>query len=213
MRQRHGIRTGVQVRLTKRIPLAAGLAGGSSDAAATLAGLDRLWRLGLSADALGRLARSWEATCRFSLPAPPPGVPGRGEIVEPTPVGRPLHLVLAFPPVGLSTARVFQALTVPEQPVEGGPIRRALAAGDVNELGRLLHNRLEEPAMRLCPPIARLCQRLARPGPAGVRMSGSGTTVFALAADAADAERLACALAADQDDGAGTRVLVVRSCD
>lgn len=213
VRQRHGIRTGVQVRLTKRIPLAAGLAGGSSDAAATLAGLDRLWRLGLSADALGRLGAELGSDVPFFFAGSAAWCTGRGEIVEPTPVGRPLHLVLAFPPVGLSTARVFQALTVPARPVEGGPIRRALAAGDVTELGRLLHNRLEEPAMRLCPPIARLCQRLARPGPAGVRMSGSGTTVFALAADAADAERLACALAADQDDGAGTRVLVVRSCD
>lgn len=213
LRQRYGVSAGVDLRLTKRIPLAAGLAGGSSDAAATLAGLNRLWGLGLDAATLGGLGAELGSDVTFFFAGPAAWCTGRGEVVEPTPLGRPLHLVLACPAVGLSTARVFQALTLPDAPVAGGPIRQALAAGDVIDLGRRLHNRLEEPAMRLCPEVARLRARLAELGPAGVLMSGSGSTVFALATDAAHAKCLSRALTAGKEDGVETRVLVVRSCD
>ncbi|MFO0925608.1 MAG: 4-(cytidine 5'-diphospho)-2-C-methyl-D-erythritol kinase [Gemmataceae bacterium] len=213
MRDRFGVGAGVDLRLTKRIPLAAGLAGGSSDAAATLAGLNRLWRLGLDDATLGRLGAELGSDVTFFFSAPAAWCTGRGEIVAPTPIGRPLYLVLACPPVGLSTASVFGALTLPDRPVDGEPIRRALADGDVTELGRLLFNRLEEPAMRLCPEVARLRARLAELGPAGVLMSGSGSTVFALAADADHAECLSRALTAVKEDGVRICVLVVRSCD
>jgi 4-diphosphocytidyl-2-C-methyl-D-erythritol kinase len=83
----------------------------------------------------------------------------------------------------------------------------------VEELGRRLFNRLEEPAMRLCPEVSGLRRRLAGPGAAGVLMSGSGSAVFALARGAADALRLARALARGREDGGRGRVHVVRSCD
>jgi len=213
LRRRYQISTGVDIRLVKRIPLAAGLAGGSSDAAATLAGLDRLWRLGLGADTLGRLGAELGSDVTFFFHGPAAWCTGRGEIVEPLPVGEPMHLVLACPEVGLSTARVFKALTVPGEPHDGQAVREALRDGDVERLGKCLFNRLEEPAFVLCPEVARLRQLLAELEPAGVLMSGSGSTVFALARDAADAMRLARALVSVREDGIGVRVHIVRSCN
>jgi 4-diphosphocytidyl-2-C-methyl-D-erythritol kinase len=213
VRSRFNVRQGVEVQLTKRIPLAAGLAGGSSDAAATLAALDRLWRLGLSAAQLGELGALLGSDVPFFFHGPAGWCTGRGEIVEPVPVGRPLDLVLAGPGVGLSTASVFGALTVPETPVDGAAARAALAAGDVGALGRALFNRLEAPAIGFCEEVGRLRQALSELGPAGALMSGSGTTVFALADGPADAMRVARALRSGREAGRAWRVHVVRSCD
>jgi len=220
IRDRFGVSVGVDVRLHKRIPLQAGLAGGSSDAAATLAGLNALWRLGLDRRQLGLLGAELGSDVTFFFFGPAAWCTGRGEIVEPLSVGRPLDLILACPAVGLSTASVFQALRSGEPPgntwgevCDGTAVRQALRSGEVIELGRLLHNRLQEPAQRLCPAVARLRQRLEALAPAGVLMSGSGSTVFALGRDAADALRMARVLRDVREDGEQARVFVVRSCD
>jgi 4-diphosphocytidyl-2-C-methyl-D-erythritol kinase len=213
LRDRLGVRRGADVRLTKRIPMAAGLAGGSSDAAATLAGLNRLWRLGLNARELSALGAELGSDVSFFFFGPAAWCTGRGEVIEPMRLGRPLDLLLVCPEAGLSTARVFQALTPPEAPVDGAAVRRAAEAGDIEDLGKRLFNRLEEPAMRLCPEVAGWRDRLARLGPAGARMSGSGSAVFALANDAGDAWRLSRALATEREVGGKARVHVVRSCD
>jgi 4-diphosphocytidyl-2-C-methyl-D-erythritol kinase len=214
VRRRFGARTGIDVRLHKRIPLQAGLAGGSSDAAATLAGLNRLWRLGLDANELSRLGAELGSDVSFFFFGPAAWCTGRGEIVKPLRPGRPLDLVLACPPVGLSTAAVFRQLRLPGQRLEDGEaVRLAFAAGDVNAIGRSLHNRLQEPAEELQPAVARLRQRLVECEPVGVLMSGSGSTVFAVGRDAADALRIARVLHNRREVGEQARVCVVRSCD
>jgi len=213
LRSRFNVKQGAAVRLEKRIPLAAGLAGGSSDAAATLAALDRLWGLGLSKGQLAQLGAEVGSDVAFFFHAPAAWCTGRGEIVEPSAVGRPLDLVLAGPSAGLSTASVFGALTVPETPADGAAARAALAAGDVSALGRALFNRLEEPAIGLYAEVGRLRQALSELGPAGVLMSGSGTTVFALTDGPAEAMRVARALQSGREAGCAARVHVVRSCD
>jgi 4-diphosphocytidyl-2-C-methyl-D-erythritol kinase len=213
VRTRFGVRTGVDVRLHKRIPLQAGLAGGSSDAAATLAGLDRLWRLRLTRDEQSRLGAELGSDVSFFFFGPAAWCTGRGEIVQPLCPGRPLDFVLVCPAVGLSTAAVFSALRLPPEPKDGNAVRQAFTAGDVIALGRLLHNRLQEPAEELCPAVALWRRRLAASEPAGTLMSGSGTTVFALGRDAADACRIARAVCSVQDEGEPVRVCVVRNCD
>jgi 4-diphosphocytidyl-2-C-methyl-D-erythritol kinase len=212
-RRHSGRQGGVDVRLWKRIPLAAGLAGGSSDAAATLLGLSCLWRLGWSRADLARLGAELGSDVPFFFSTPAAWCTGRGERVEPLPLGRPLDLVLASPPAGLSTARVFGAVETPAEPLAGAPVRRAAAAGDVEELGRHLHNRLQPAAERLSPAVAALRQRLAGLGPAGQLMTGSGSTVFALCRHPAEALRIARALRSVPEEGSGARVRVVRSCD
>jgi 4-diphosphocytidyl-2-C-methyl-D-erythritol kinase len=213
VRRTFNVRTGVSVRLFKRIPMQAGLAGGSSNAAATLAGLNRLWRLGLTASELGRLGAELGSDVTFFFFGPAAWCTGRGEIVEPLPPGRPLDLVLVCPPVGLSTAAVFRALHLPDHPVDGEAVRLAFRAGDVNAIGRSLHNRLQEPAEELQPAVARWRGRLEQFQPAGALMSGSGSTVFAVCRDSADALRIARALRSGQDVAERARVCVVRSCD
>jgi 4-diphosphocytidyl-2-C-methyl-D-erythritol kinase len=207
-----GHKSGVRIRLRKRIPLAAGLAGGSSDAAATLAGLNALWRLGLRREELAALGARLGSDVAFFFATPAAWCTGRGEIVQPLTLGRPLHLVLVCPPVGLSTAEVFRNLTLPERPVDGRNLQQAAIRGDVETLGRLLHNRLQPVAERLCPVLADLKRRLAEAGPAGELMSGSGTTMFALCRDFGEAVRLAEHLLPLTRELPGSRVYCVQSC-
>jgi 4-diphosphocytidyl-2-C-methyl-D-erythritol kinase len=213
VRQRSGRSDGVGIRLWKRIPMAAGLAGGSSDAAATLAGLNRLWRLGWDRAELMRLGAELGSDVSFFLAAPAAWCTGRGERIEPLRLGRTLDFVLVSPAVGLSTAEVFRGVTVPDAPNDGSAVRQAAWRGDVTELGRRLHNRLQSAAEQLCPAVAELGKRLAGLGPAGWLMTGSGSTVFALCRDPREALSIARALGSARDELGGARVHVVRSCD
>jgi len=212
LRQRLGCRRGARIDLTKRIPWAAGLAGGSSDAAAALAGLNLLWQLGLSQTELAALGAELGSDVAFFFATPAAWCTGRGEVVTPVPLGRALDLVLVCPVVGLATPAVYRGVQVPAQPVDGGPILRAAAAGDLTELGRHLHNRLQGPAERLCPEVARLHACLAALQPLGQLMSGSGSSLFALCRDRREALRLARELRRLADEIGRPRVFLVRSC-
>ena len=219
---------GAAIHLAKRIPIQAGLAGGSSDAAATLKGLNRLWNLGLPDAELARLGAEIGSDVAFFFAPGAAWCTGRGERVEPITLGRPLDLVLASPAVGLATADVFRRVTVPETPIPGDAMRAAAVLGDVDEIGRLLHNRLQAPAEELCPEVRAIRHRLAATGPGGCLMTGSGTTVFALCRDRSDAVRVARTMGADVFDPAphdgtqghpttgpgrtGWNIRVVRSC-
>jgi 4-diphosphocytidyl-2-C-methyl-D-erythritol kinase len=197
LRRHTGSKLGARIRLTKRIPMQAGLAGGSSDAAATLRGLNELWDLGLSDQRLAEIGAEIGSDVPFFFS---PGVAwctGRGEKVEPIPLGRDLDFVLASPAVGLSTASVFREVEVPQQAVSGAAIREAVRRGDVEEVGRRLHNRLQQPAERLCPQVREVREALAAANPAGVLMTGSGTTVYGLCRDRNDAIRVARTMSAE----------------
>ncbi len=201
---------GAAIRLTKRIPTQAGLAGGSSDAALALVALNRIWKLALTRDELAVIAASIGSDVAFFL-APPAGwCVGRGEVVTPEPVGKPLDFVVVCPPVGLATADVYRRLTVPTSPVGGGAVRAAVRAGDPVAVGRALFNRLEEPAFALSPVVEQVRERLAGVSPCGARMSGSGSAVFAACRDRAEAGRVAAAYRRAEPDQ-GSRVYVVRS--
>lgn len=211
LRERTGCGKGCRMRLVKRIPMAAGLAGGSSDAAAALAGLNQLWRLGLTVEELARLGAELGSDVPFFFRTPAAWCTGRGEIVTPAPVGGHFELVLLCPAFGLPTAQVYRQVVVPDRPNDGTAIRAALASGDVAALGRQLFNRLQDAAVRLDSRVAEYYKRLADLAPAGQLMSGSGSALFALCRSTAEADRIAAALR----DGAardGYRVFAVRGC-
>lgn len=210
LRRRTGCGRGAVIHLAKRIPLAAGLAGGSSDAAATLVGLNDLWDLGLGEGELAGLAAELGSDVPFFFATPAAWCTGRGERVERRPCRRPLDLVLVCPPAGLSTAAVYRAVEPARSAESGEAICRAVAEGDVADVGRRLHNRLQPAAERLCPAVAAVARRVEALGPLGCRMSGSGTTVFALCPNRRGAWRLARELRRGPDERLG--VYVVRSC-
>jgi len=196
LRRHTGVTHGARVHLCKRIPMQAGLGGGSSDAAATLIGLNRLWNLGLSSADLAAIGATVGSDVSFFFAAPAAWCTGRGEKTEATTMGRPLNLVLACPVQGLSTAEIFRHVRVSATPESGVEIRQALTAGDLDELGRRLFNRLQEPAEKLCPAIAQVRHALAGLGVAGCLMTGSGSSVFAVCRDRSEAMRVASSLGA-----------------
>ena len=203
---------GAEIRLTKRIPAQAGLGGGSSDAAAALVGLNRIWNLGLTREELVAIAASIGSDVAFFLTLPAAWCTGRGEQVTPEQTAGAFHFVLVCPPVGLGTAGVYKRLAVPEKPLDGSAVRRAYRSGDAEALGRALFNRLEEPAFALEPLVGRIRRRLGGLGPCGALMSGSGSAVFAVCRDRTHAVQVAGAFQdARPADEPESRVLVVRS--
>jgi 4-diphosphocytidyl-2-C-methyl-D-erythritol kinase len=181
LRMRAGKGSGVRIHLVKRIPVAAGLAGGSSDAAASLVALNRLWNTGLSTAELMELAAELGSDTSFFIPSCHAAVcRGRGEIVEPVVVGNPLHFVVARPKTGLSTAAVFSQLDLNQSPHEITDIQNAVESGSVNRLVQHLHNRLQPVAQAINTDIVELQQELSKLRTAGQLMSGSGTSCFAV---------------------------------
>lgn len=191
LRGRAGVAAGASLRLLKRIPSAAGLGGGSSDAAAALIAANAAWGLNWSREALTPLAAELGSDVPFFLAVGAAVCRGRGERVEPIGRAAPLHLVVARPPVGLSTARVFAACRVADRPRSSQPLVAALRRGDAAQVGHLLHNRLQEPARALCPWVERLRREFDRLDFLGHQMSGSGTSYFGICRHARHARRAA----------------------
>jgi len=193
-----GLTCRVDVELAKHTPVAAGLGGGSSDAGAVLRGLAARFPEALGPAALATLALELGADVPFFLDPRPAWVRGVGEQVEPVDGVPSLALLLANPGVGLATAdvyRAFDALYPDWKPrAAPGPARGPLAGG-AEQLARWVENDLEAAALRLCPAIGRLEQRLRELGALAVGMSGSGATLFGVFEDA-PAARTALAEAA-----------------
>jgi 4-diphosphocytidyl-2-C-methyl-D-erythritol kinase len=216
LREETGCAAGAAIGLTQRIPWAAGLGGGSSDAAAALAGLNELWQTGVSPADLARIGAGIGSDVPFFLNGPAAWCTGRGEVVRPVTVGRPLDLVLVKPPAGLGTADVYRRVTVPADPADGSAAvaaLAALAAGDVEALGRALFNRLQEPAFELAPEVADAYRRVRAAGAAGALMSGSGSSLFALCRSPEEARRVHDDLSRGWASGdvSRTRTFLVRS--
>ncbi len=192
-----GSTRGARIDLKKAIPAQAGLAGGSSDAAATLAGLDLLWNLRADPEQLDEIAAAIGSDVAFFRQGPCAVCRGRGEIVEPWPLPDPLHFVLVCPAVGVSTAEVYRNVIPPDRPRPIGEVLEALEAGDIPALGRGLFNRLQPVAVSLEPSLGAVRDALAEIGPSldGHLMSGSGSAYFGLASDRDAAEDAARRLA------------------
>ncbi|NBC31796.1 MAG: 4-(cytidine 5'-diphospho)-2-C-methyl-D-erythritol kinase [Alphaproteobacteria bacterium] len=187
----------IAVHLDKQLPVAAGLGGGSADAAAVLRALVRLWDFDPGDPELAAIAEALGADVPVCLAGGSRFVGGIGEDLAPGPPLAGLAVVLANPGVPLATRDVFRARTG----AFSSPGRFAAdpAAGPQDLIERLaaLRNDLTAPAVTLCPPIGDVLAALAAaPGCRLARMSGSGPSCFGLFADAAAAARAAEGLAA-----------------
>jgi 4-diphosphocytidyl-2-C-methyl-D-erythritol kinase len=195
--------------LTKRIPLQAGLGGGSSDAAATLWLANSAWDTRLSNTELSEIAAELGSDVPFFLAGDPAICRGRGELIEPTGALPRLNLVVVKPSFGMSTPEVFRELgesadpTTSRQEDSAGRMAELLAAlrsGAIARACGLMTNTLEAVATRLAPEISRIKLALAHAGCWGQFMTGSGSTVVGVARSAIQARRIARTLSA-QDFG------------
>lgn len=185
---------GVRVQLHKRIPVEAGLGGGSSDAAATLLGLNTLWDLRLSPSELTAYAARLGADVPFFLlPDIAAHGTGRGDELVGLACPTPFFLVLITPPVAVSTAWAFGKFRIEltEAPKDTTILRQYLESGDIAGLGAMCINDLETVVIPAFPVVEAVKQVLHQPETYGVCMSGSGPSVYALCPSQAVAQRVA----------------------
>lgn len=192
IKERYDVRKGVYIHLDKKIPVAAGLAGGSSDAAAALRGLNRLWGLGISEDELCDLGAELGSDVPFCVTGGTAIARGRGEKLEHISPPPQCWVVLAKPPINVSTADVYGRLRANE--LKDHPsiefMRGALARGSFHDMCEGLGNVLENVTLELYPEVRQLKESMLRLGADGVLMSGSGPTVFGLVSKQAKLPRI-----------------------
>ncbi|QEG34038.1 4-(cytidine 5'-diphospho)-2-C-methyl-D-erythritol kinase [Bythopirellula goksoeyrii] len=192
-------------QLTKRIPLQAGLGGGSSDAAATLRLTNACWKAGLAESELAQLAAELGSDVPFFLHSGPAICRGRGERISTAAGLANLHFVLVKPSFGLSTAQVFQEFSSSKEQIQSSndnstarltSLIGALQAGALSTASRWMTNCLESAAARIAPEILCIKNLLADAGCRGQLMTGSGSTLFGIARSARHARWIARQLSA-----------------
>ena len=177
----YGISEGVHIRIDKAIPVSAGLGGGSTDAAAVLRGLNRLWSLDIPLDELANLGSTIGADVAFCVYGNTAIARGYGEKIERLPSPPPCWIVLAKPDIGVSTRTIFGRIsvdTIVHPPT--ATILEALRNRDFNKLCKNIGNSLEDITFALHPEVMQIKEAMIHAGAAGVLMSGSGPTVYGL---------------------------------
>jgi 4-diphosphocytidyl-2-C-methyl-D-erythritol kinase len=179
--QRPGL-PGARMHLRKRIPLAAGLGGGSSDAAATLLGLNRLWELDLPRENLARLGSELGADIGFFFVGGSALGLGKGDEIRPLLDCAPMEIALLLSPVKSSTAEVYR-LWDADHRAQAGPVAPAWDPDSDPERepsARSVHNDLEDLVLRTYPPLADLKRSLLGAGSYATALSGSGPSLYGL---------------------------------
>ncbi|MCU1569466.1 MAG: 4-(cytidine 5-diphospho)-2-C-methyl-D-erythritol kinase [Naasia sp.] len=203
-----GYRGGVHLDITKRVPIAGGMGGGSADAAATLVACDALWATDVGRDTLHSLAAKLGADVPFALAGGTAIGTGKGDRLSPALAKGQFHWVLVLADSGMSTPRVYEELDrhrerhaldifpASVQPTVDAGVLQALRAGDPHMLAESLHNDLQAPALHLAPTLSGVLELGERNGALAGIVSGSGPTIAFLAADLDSAISLQIALSA-----------------
>jgi len=195
------VKKGVHIVLEKNIPMSAGLAGGSSDAAGVLTGLNQLWQLGLSLDELKCLGARLGSDVPFCLIGGTALATGRGELTASLASLPPCYVVLAKPRIGVSTAWVYgkyRGHAGINHPDTAG-VQYALEQGDLRGVANRLSNVLESVTISEYPQIGKLKECMMQYGAMASLMSGSGPTVFGLVENQVKAEYIADKLRSQSD--------------
>jgi len=209
LQERFGISEGVHIHIEKEIPIAAGLAGGSSDAAAVLKGLNSLWALGLTQQDMANLGAALGSDVPFCVYGGTMLATGRGELLSPLPQLPECWVILAKPPVDVSTAWVygnFKAERVINRP-DLNSMRRVLANRDLQGVAGNLANVLETVTEPAYPEISHLKTTMKTCGALASLMSGSGPTVFGLTSDYTKA----CEIADKIADSSNARIMLAKT--
>ena len=191
LKNTYGIQEGVTITIEKQIPIAAGLAGGSSDAAATLRGLNELWQLNLTLDELAVHGAKIGSDVSFCVYGGTALATGRGEKIQEIPAPPPCWVVLAKPKVGVSTADIYGGLKIEglnhpntKQMIE------AIEQSNYDLMCQSVGNVLETVTFKLHPEVVMIKEQMQRFGADAVLMSGSGPTVFGLVESEARVSRI-----------------------
>lgn len=181
VKDRFSINKGVAIKIDKNIPVAAGLGGGSSDAAAVLRGLNKLWNLQLSIDELAQLGPEIGSDVSFCVYGGTALAKGKGEVITPLPAPPKCWVVLAKPSIGVSTGEIYKKLELEnlEHP-DTQAMLEAINTSNYEKMCRNLSNVLESVTLNLHPEVKQIKRDMKRFGADAVLMSGSGPTVFAL---------------------------------
>jgi 4-diphosphocytidyl-2-C-methyl-D-erythritol kinase len=192
----------IHIQIDKSIPIAAGMAGGSADAAATLVACDTYWNAGIPRDQLDAMAATLGSDVPFMLHGGCALGVGRGDVLSPVMIRGSFHWVFATFDEGLSTAQIYEktdemrGLEFEEAPEVPTELLSALARGDAPALGRLLHNDLQLAATTSRPQLGRVLEQGIDYGALGAIVSGSGPTCAFLVRDESSAIDLVVALKA-----------------
>lgn len=188
--EKHRIDRGIRIHLVKKIPAAAGMGGGSSNASATLVALNLLFDKKISQEGLAAEAGSIGSDCPFFIWGGTSICSGRGEIVNPVSSLPPYAVLIVCPPTQTSTAQVYRALVPPS--LEGPPkvdwVVEELRSGDIERIRKVLFNRLEEVACKIHPELALFQEKLANMGVPQPRLTGSGSALYGIFATTEQAQ-------------------------
>lgn len=185
------IQQGVEIRLEKFIPVAAGMAGGSSDAAAVMVGVNRMFDLGLSRRALMERSVKIGADVPYCILRGTALAEGIGEKLTVLPKAPKGYVLIAKPPISVSTKFVYENLhleQLKEHPDIDG-VRAAIEAGDLKTMAERMGNVLETVTIPAYPQIGKIRDAMLGNGALGAMMSGSGPTVFGIFEDAAQGKK------------------------
>jgi 4-diphosphocytidyl-2-C-methyl-D-erythritol kinase len=197
---------GVEITITKRIPVAAGLAGGSTNAAAVLVGINLLWKLGLTQSELEELGATLGSDVPFCVAGGTAIATGRGEQLSPLPSLNSIYIVLGkYKSLEVSTPWAYKTyrtefgdsyirdsdnLAVRASAVHSGEMVKAILHQDAKEIAQKLHNDLEKVVLPAYPQVLQLREIFANAGVLGTMMSGSGPSVFGLCESQEHAEQV-----------------------
>ncbi|MDR2833082.1 MAG: 4-(cytidine 5'-diphospho)-2-C-methyl-D-erythritol kinase [Streptococcaceae bacterium] len=189
------IQIGVKIHIEKTIPVSAGLAGGSSDCAATLRALNKLWKLNLSLDELANIGSQIGSDVPYCIYGNTSLVTGRGEIIQPIKDMPSCYVILVKPNQSVSTPTIFKALNVQEAHHPNiAALKWAIETNNYQEMTKHMGNSLEEVTVQRIPKIARIKDAMMKFGADVALMSGSGPTVFCLVKQEKRAQRIFNAL-------------------
>lgn len=179
IQDRYNIEKGVKISLEKSIPISAGLAGGSSDAAATFRGLNELWGINESLETLSELASEIGSDISFCIYGKTALCQGRGEKITHLPKPPSAWVVIAKPDIGVSTPEIYGALDLEnKEEVQTQACLKAIENNDYASMCQSLGNSLEKVTMQLYPEVEKLKNTMSNTGVDAALMSGSGPTIY-----------------------------------
>lgn len=191
VKERYKINQGIKVSIKKSIPVAAGLGGGSTDCAAALRGLNRLWNLGLSLEELAAIGMEVGTDVPYCVYGKTALITGKGEKVFPIPDMPQCWVVLVKPRMSVSTGKVFNEVDMNEiHHPNISELKSAIYANDYTRMTQAVGNSLEAITIKRHPIIQQIKDRMLKYGADATLMSGSGPTVYALCQQYSRAQRI-----------------------